>query len=1059
MRTKGRELPVVELSTLSAGIGRDSRETVSLPSPSGQTPFLHETSATRGAGSQQQQHQHHQAEQHSVAKTILPPSGRPFSRTATLSLGPTTTTTVVTTTTTTTTTFPSLPIRSPAEEMQMDKERYPLAAVPTPPSLKKFCFQLNGETTSFQESDGEDSETVLQLQVALHNLSKERRFVDSGVFREACSEPSSVNTSPGYSSSPPHKKQRAAALAQNMASTSASRSADYGKATPLSRSSNIDASVQLTPNTGPKTRTSAVTSITEEINGTPISARSSALPSPLLSPTTAAAVGAGLPPPFFRISSHLNEMRRDDLVRRPTLEESAAAMSESGYIPNLTDLPAMLELFDALPAGLQSYLMFQLMRRCSGPTLQFMSNIILPTLKRDFLGGLPLELTYHVMRYLDVVSMCNAARVSKRWRVVADGDAGLWRRRLELDGFQVDGSEEERKTIEAFGLGVPTKKRTARQARPPIVVDIDEEEPDFMSMDESEDHEDAAEMDGYDADVSATAASLVGARSRELRPIALKRGVKSSGKVEDSAGGRTLPVPSGSSHASAWLPAVSSETCQANRPPGSFAGASLESHRDRRSVHTPCINNRIPATVTQMDIDDEEEGTGEEEEQGEVGVKVPKRGNNTSSRMRTSSSQPQTRTVLAPSHDHPYKAMYRRMFNIRRNWRTGKAKHISFPGHSHHVVTCLQFDEDKIISGSDDHCINVYDTATGTLRKRLEGHEGGVWALQYVGNTLVSGSTDRTVRVWDIERGVCTHVFLGHTSTVRCLQIIMPRNDNPIGAPVNIRPSCPLIVTGSRDCTLRVWRLPSPTRDDPYHPPIPPSPVDGVTPNLPRNPFHLHTLVGHTHSVRALSGVGELLVSGSYDCTVRVWNLRTGECIWRLTGHSQKVYSVVLDYERKRCMSGSMDGFVRIWNLENGTSLYQLEGHTSLVGLLDLTPSHLVSAAADHTLRIWSPDTGALQHTLDGHSGAITCFQHDANKVVSGSDGTLKMWDVRTGVFVRDLLTELSGVWQVRFDERRCVAAVQRMNGATAMTWFEVLDYNVEGDSSSGESGRTELEC
>jgi F-box and WD-40 domain protein CDC4 len=44
------------------------------------------------------------------------------------------------------------------------------------------------------------------------------------------------------------------------------------------------------------------------------------------------------------------------------------------------------------------------------------------------------------------------------------------------------------------------------------------------------------------------------------------------------------------------------------------------------------------------------------------------------------------------------------------------------------------------------------------------------------------------------------------------------------------------------------------------------------------------------------------------------------------------------------------------------------------------------------------------------------------------------MWNVKTGKFVKDLLTDLSGVWQVKFNERRCVAAVQRKN----MTYIEV---------------------
>ena len=352
-------------------------------------------------------------------------------------------------------------------------------------------------------------------------------------------------------------------------------------------------------------------------------------------------------------------------------------------------------------------------------------------------------------------------------------------------------------------------------------------------------------------------------------------------------------------------------------------------------------------------------------------------------------------------------------------------------------MTCLQFDKDKIVSASDDHSINVFDTRTGATKARLDGHEGGVWALQYIGNILVSGSTDRTVRVWDLEKGVCTHIFVGHTSTVRCLQIVEPENiqTDPRGEPI-WEPPYPLIVTGSRDWSLRVWKLPSPDRDNHYHPVVPMSPTEENT-DPSENPFHLRHLAGHRHAVRALAAHGKTLVSGSYDCTVRVWNMLTGECKHRLAGHTQKVYSVVYDHQRQQCASGSMDGTVRLWSTESGECKATLEGHSSLVGLLGLSHRAIVSAAADSTLRIWNPTTGECQHTLTAHSGAITCFQHDEYKVISGSDGTLKMWDAQNGTFTRDLLTGLTGVWQVSFDKRFCVAAVQR-NGRSE---FEILDF------------------
>ncbi|KAF7979603.1 hypothetical protein HWV62_41920 [Athelia sp. TMB] len=314
--------------------------------------------------------------------------------------------------------------------------------------------------------------------------------------------------------------------------------------------------------------------------------------------------------------------------------------------------------------------------------------------------------------------------------------------------------------------------------------------------------------------------------------------------------------------------------------------------------------------------------------------------------------------------------------------------------------------------------------------------------------TKICGSTDRTVRIWDLTTGRCTHVFGGHTSTVRCLAIVKPEwmdIEGPGGVITREKwPKRPLIVTGSRDHSLRVWALPRAgdaeyrcsvdTEGEQDH--------ESADEDVADNPYHKLHLEGHDHAVRALAARGRTLVSGSYDCTVRIWDIITGECKWVLSGHTQKVYSVVLDPSRNQACSGSMDSTVRVWNLLTGECQYTLGGHTSLVGLLGLSPSYLVSAAADSTLRIWDPDTGELRHTLAAHTGAITCFQHDEFKVLSGSDGTLKMWNVRDGTVVRDLLTGITGVWQVVFEGRWCVAASNR-NGNTVL---DVWDFGNDND-------------
>ncbi|BEJ03597.1 hypothetical protein CcaverHIS641_0107720 [Cutaneotrichosporon cavernicola] len=382
----------------------------------------------------------------------------------------------------------------------------------------------------------------------------------------------------------------------------------------------------------------------------------------------------------------------------------------------------------------------------------------------------------------------------------------------------------------------------------------------------------------------------------------------------------------------------------------------------------------------------------------------------------------------------PLKHVYRRRFTSDRNWLHATPQHTTFAGHGTNVVTCVQFDEDKIVSASDDHSINIYDTETGALRKRLDGHEGGVWALEYKGDTLVSGSTDRTVRIWDLEDLVQTHTFAGHTSTVRCLQIVEPVYDEVTG---EFQPPYPLIITGSRDASLRVWKLPKkgePAYNGAGNNSQPPPPDE--------NPFHVHHLEGHGEAVRALAAHGRICVSGSYDKTVRVWDIVKGTCIHVLHGHEAKVYSIVYDKYRNRCASGSMDNTVKIWDLATGKCLHTLTGHTSLVGLLGLSPNRIVSAAADASLRVWDANTYELQHTLSSHAAAITCFQHDETKVVSGSDGTLKLWDIKTGRFICDLITGISSVWQVAFYGNLLVAASNR-NGNTV---FDVFDFGKKSE-------------
>ena len=187
--------------------------------------------------------------------------------------------------------------------------------------------------------------------------------------------------------------------------------------------------------------------------------------------------------------------------------------------------------------------------------------------------------------------------------------------------------------------------------------------------------------------------------------------------------------------------------------------------------------------------------------------------------------------AVTASRSSDYKNLFIAEYTIKRNWSTGQCAHFSIDGPRSAIVTCLQYDDEKLVIATDNASfglIEVFDSYQGTRLKRLSGHEGGVWALDFIDDVLVSGGCDRDVRVWNIKTGEMLHRMAGHTSTVRCLRMIDET-------------TC---VTGSRDNSLRIW-------------------------DIERGQC-LRVMRGHTGSIRCLAVHDTRVVSGSYDNTLRV---------------------------------------------------------------------------------------------------------------------------------------------------------------------------------------------
>ncbi|MEH2067325.1 MAG: TIR domain-containing protein [Nostoc sp.] len=208
-----------------------------------------------------------------------------------------------------------------------------------------------------------------------------------------------------------------------------------------------------------------------------------------------------------------------------------------------------------------------------------------------------------------------------------------------------------------------------------------------------------------------------------------------------------------------------------------------------------------------------------------------------------------------------------------------------------------------------------------------------------------------------------------------------------------------------------------------------------------------HTLRGHNGLISRVewSLDGTMLASPSFDSTIKLWSVDTGECIRTLEGHKGRVWTVAWSPDGKSIASGSADNTIRFWKTETGelektipmhtgvcltmawspdsqilavggmgddwsiilgyikTEQYKtIEGHSAQVNSLAWSPDGkmLASASHDSTIKLWNKETTKLQKTLVGHSADVysVAWSPDGQMVASASrDNTIRLWNPQTG--------------------------------------------------------------
>ena len=153
------------------------------------------------------------------------------------------------------------------------------------------------------------------------------------------------------------------------------------------------------------------------------------------------------------------------------------------------------------------------------------------------------------------------------------------------------------------------------------------------------------------------------------------------------------------------------------------------------------------------------------------------------------------------------------------------------------------------------------------------------------------------------------------------------------------------------------------------------------------------TLKGHEGAVNSLaySPDGLLIASGSDDCTVRIWDTRTGdEKMSPLRSENGRVTSVAFSANGTSVVFGTETGAVCTWNLLVGHSaMQQLIGHSGKVTSVALSSDSglIASASEDRTVRVWRAGTGQLLAVLSGHTdpNKRVAFSADGEIMMSGS--------------------------------------------------------------------------
>lgn len=121
----------------------------------------------------------------------------------------------------------------------------------------------------------------------------------------------------------------------------------------------------------------------------------------------------------------------------------------------------------------------------------------------------------------------------------------------------------------------------------------------------------------------------------------------------------------------------------------------------------------------------------------------------------------------------------------------------------------------------------------------------------------------------------------------------------------------------------------------------------------------------------------DMLITGSADCTARIWSFATSECRKVLRGHCAPIHCLAVDpATAKQVFTAGGDGMIISWDVITGDQLRRLSGHQGTVLCLHVHNKMLFSGGADKTARAWVVEFGEETRVFRGSHAPVTCVQH-----------------------------------------------------------------------------------